>query len=398
MDRLGVLYYVGAFPSLSQSFVVNEISELHGRGHDVAVFAQDDPEEDVVHEEYETIDVPVHYASASYRDLPQLLSREPLRMGVRHATDGFLTRFHPKRIAKNLLLGAECAEFAGSLDFDVDVIHGHFASATRAGEILAARSLDVPCTVTVHAHEIFGSPNVGQVRYICEGVDHVVVPSEYNRRYLREEFGIRNEITVVPATTRVEKFESSGPAVENRLLSVARLVEKKGHAYAIEAVGHLVDRGYDVEYHVVGSGDRRELLERRVQEAGVEDHVEFLGTVSDERLRAELSEACVFVLPCVVAEDGDRDAVPVALKEAMAAGTACVSTTVSAIPELVTDGDDGLLVPPRDAATLAEAIGGLLDDPERRETIAANGRDTVYEEFDISDAVDALCEVFRSLR
>jgi glycosyltransferase involved in cell wall biosynthesis len=135
-----------------------------------------------------------------------------------------------------------------------------------------------------------------------------------------------------------------------------------------------------------------------VKQYGIEDHVEFLGHVPDERLKKELSEASVFILPCVIAEDGDRDAMPVVLKEAMASETACVSTTVSAIPELITNGLDGLLVPQKEPEELASAIQELLDNPEKRKKIAENGSETVYNRFDISDSVDTLTDVFESLQ
>jgi glycosyltransferase involved in cell wall biosynthesis len=213
---------------------------------------------------------------------------------------------------------------------------------------------------------------------------------------LREEIGVDTEMTVVPATTSVDKFEPSDGCVPGRLLSIARLVEKKGHEYAIDAVAQLVSQGYDVGYHIVGTGEREEFLHERVCERGVEDHVEFLGHVSDERLEAELLEAELFVLPCVIALDGDRDVAPVALKEAMATQTACVSTSISAIPELIADGRDGILVEPNDSEALTDAISSLLDNPSRREEIAANGRETVENKFDISQSVDQLVDIFQS--
>jgi glycosyltransferase involved in cell wall biosynthesis len=163
-------------------------------------------------------------------------------------------------------------------------------------------------------------------------------------------------------------------------------------------VNKLIKHGYNVEYHIVGTGEKKERLQQQVKEHGIEDHVEFLGHVSDERLQKELSEAAVFILPCIIAEDGDRDAMPVVLKEAMASETACVSTTVSAIPELITDGHDGLLVPEKEPDGLASAIQELLNNPEKRKALAAHGRETVYNNFDISESVDTLIEIFESLQ
>jgi glycosyltransferase involved in cell wall biosynthesis len=397
MVKLGILYYVESFPKLSESFILNEINEFYARGHDVAVFAQKHPNESFTHDEYEKIEVPIIHANASYTDFPGLVSEKSAQMALTHAKDGFFKHFSAKRVGHNLLLGTRCARFVEALDFEVDVIHAHFANPTSIGAMFAARYHGIPCTVTAHAVEIFSSPNVPQIKYICDGMDHVVVPSEYNRDYLNNEIGVANDITVVPATIRVEKFEPSGLTVENRLLTVARLVEKKGYPYAIKAVSKLIEQGYDVEYHIIGSGVMENRLKQRVKECGLDDHVEFLGHVSDERLQRELSEAAVFVLPCVIAEDGDRDAMPVVLKEAMASETACVSTTVSAIPELITDGHDGLLVPEKEPDKLVFAIQELLDNPEKREAIATSGRQKVQNKFDISQSIDTMTSVFKSL-
>ncbi|QRY24868.1 glycosyltransferase family 4 protein [Halobacterium sp. BOL4-2] len=394
MERLGILYYVTSFPKLSESFVLNEIRELKHRGHNVAVFALDNPSEEITHEEYRNISVPTYYADVSYIDAHSILSITSIKMAIKYGNSSLLSQLSTKSIVYSLVLGRLCSDFINSLDFDIDVIHGHFADSSKGGEILAARNHQVSCTVTAHAAEIFKNPNHQKTRFICDNVDHVIVPSDYNRQYLSEEAGVSNEMTVVPATSSTEKFGPSAPTVENRLLTVARLVEKKGYKFAIKAVKELVDRGYDIEYHIIGSGDLEGELQQQVEKYGIKDHVKFLGHVSDEVLRQELSEACVFLLPCVIAENGDRDAMPVALKEAMASETACVSTTVSAIPELITHGRDGLLVAPRETEELANAVNNLLDNPDRRRELAGNGRETVNNKFDIKDSVQTLVDVF----
>ena len=102
----------------------------------------------------------------------------------------------------------------------------------------------------------------------------------------------------------------------------------------------------------------------------------------------------MFVLPCVVAPNGDRDVMPVALKESMATATPCVSTAISGIPELIEDGHDGRLVPPNDAAAVAAAVESLLEDPPERRRLGDNARETIVADFDITSSVDALLEVF----
>jgi glycosyltransferase involved in cell wall biosynthesis len=386
-----VLYVVSRFPKISESFVLNEIHELHERGYDVSVFSFARPDDDVYHTEIEDLDVTVEYATRpSLGLLPGFLSRKILNASV--LGEGlFLDR--PLYSAYWLHVGKQIIEMIERLG-GVDIVHSHFAVPNRIGAVYAAAYHDIPCTITAHAYDIFRTNDLRQLKRVCSRFDHVVVPAEYNRRYLIDEVGIETEISVVPATTRVDKFEPSGECVPGRLLTVARLVEKKGHRYAIEAVADLVDRGYDVEYHLVGSGAQEDGLRALVERHGIREHVEFLGNVSDERLLEEFRDAAIFVLPCVIAGDGDRDITPVALREAMATRTACVSTNVTAIPEMITHGHDGVLVEPNDAAALAEAIAGLLDDPRRREELAGNARETMERRFDISNAVDRLIGIF----
>ncbi|WP_283403311.1 glycosyltransferase family 4 protein [Halorubrum sp. DM2] len=388
-----ILYTVNEFPKLSESFVINELYELKQRGHDIVVFSFTRPDEEVTHEEISGMDISVYYAKQpSLTSLPELFSKSVLNPKVlRHAAffEG------PLHHAYYLHFGKQIIEVINKEE-EIDLIHAHFAAPNRLACTYAAVYYEIPCTVTAHAYEIFSPPSLKRLQRVCSRFDHVIVPSEYNKRYLSEEIGVETDMTVVPATTSVDKFEPSDGCVSGRLLTVARLVEKKGYEYAIDAVTELIDRGYDVEYHIVGTGEREETLRSRVREHGIEDYVKFLGHVSDERLETELHEAELFVLPCVIASDGDRDVAPVALKEAMATQTACVSTSISAIPELITDGHDGILVEPNDSEALVDALSSLLDDQNRRKEIAANGRKTVESKFDISQAVDELVSVFQS--
>ena len=385
---------VSSFPRLSESFIINEIYELEKRGHNISVFSINRSDESIEHREVKKLN-----ASVCYADRPSLTSIS--KMSYEYLSNPAVLRRavfidKPHYLAYWLYLGDQIKRFIQKIG-GVDLIHAHFAEKHRLAATYAAASHDVPCTVTAHAYEIFVEDNINYMRKVCPRFDHLIVPSKYNERYLSEEMGIETDISVVPATTDTKKFEPSIGCVSERLLTIGRLVEKKGYEYAIDAVSQLVERGYDVEYHIIGSGERKDLLRDRVRERGIESHVEFLGNVSDERLERELQEAGLFVLPCVIASNGDRDVAPVALKEAMAMQTACISTTVSAIPELITDGNDGILVEPNNASALADSIAKLVDNPERRKTLAENGRKTVETKFDITHTVDELVSVFNTV-
>lgn len=390
---MNILYILDQWPRSFPGFIYYEIRELVERGHSIVIFALNDGSGDT-HSEFEQLPVEVEYAhSVSPRDLPGLLSGKILNERVLQ-----LARFreHPRKYLYWLLLGKQIAETMDG--YEIDLLHAHFAVPKRMAMIYAAAAHDLPCTAVAHAYEIYKRPDTNGVVRICQNVDHLIAPSEYNRHFLSRDLGIDTDISVVPATIDTADFHSTGAEVDGRLLTVGRLVEKKGHEYAIQAVSELLASGYAVEYHIVyGSGNRERYLKTLVDEHGISDAVEFHQNVSETRLKQELDEAAVFLLPCVIAADGDRDAMPVVLKEAMAMNTACVSTTVSAIPELITDGFNGVLVPPNDSTALADATSDLLDNKAKRRRIAQRGKETVEASFDISKSVDTLLGVFETL-
>ncbi|WP_160132615.1 glycosyltransferase family 4 protein [Halococcus salsus] len=391
---MNILYYLKNYPKLSQSFVLNEIVELDRRGHNVAVFARQNPGEEIQHQEYSQLEIPVRYAAQpTPRDLPDLL--DPVILNARVLRQ-VLYRTTPKNHARYLHLTRQCIEYIRNLDWEPDIIHCHFAHPNKFPATYTAKYFEIPCTVAAHAYEIFRNPDIRLLNALLNRMDRVIAPSQYNREYLRKQLQVKLPIEVVPATTRVSKYDPTHQEIPGRILTIARLVEKKGIEYAIEALGQLSETYPDVEYHIVGTGEQKEALRNQVRDLGVEDRVVFLGHVDDSRLHQELDEASVFVLPCVIASDGDRDAMPVVLKEAMAMETPCVSTTVSAIPELIEHEKNGLLVEPRDSVALADGVSKLLSDDDMRETMGHRARETVQQNFSLEAAGDSIVTAFEN--
>jgi len=392
---MDLLYVVGQFPKISESFVINEIHELDKRGHNVSVFAMRRPEEEITHSEVQKMDVNIHYGDTpSLKSALNLFNRNIFNPSIMQEACYI---DHPVFHASCLHKGKQIIDFIDA-ENGVDLIHAHFATPNRLAAKYAAAYHEIPCTVTAHANDIFSAPNVRRLQRVCSRFDHIVVPSYYNKKHLANNIGVDTEMTVVPATTSTDKFEPSDGCIPGRLLTIARFVEKKGHKYAINAVAKLVEQGHVIDYHMIGSGEREEMLREQVRQQGLTEHISFLGNVSDERLLEELHEAAIFVLPCVITNTGDRDITPVALREAMATQTACVSTTISAIPEVITDGHDGILVEPNNSEAIAEAIAELLENPSQREQLAENARNTIETKFDIQIAVNQLESVFKSLK
>lgn len=180
-----------------------------------------------------------------------------------------------------------------------------------------------------------------------------------------------------------------------RIATVARLVEKKGVEYAIDAIARLIRDGYEVEYDVIGDGPRRAALTRQIAEHGIERRVRLLGWLQPDAVRISLDRAHLLVAPSVTASDGDQEGIPNALKEAMAMGLPVVATRHGGNAELVDHGVSGLLVPERDAVALSAAVGELIAAPERWAAMGLAGRRKVESEFDVQRLTLGLEDIYR---
>jgi colanic acid/amylovoran biosynthesis glycosyltransferase len=182
-----------------------------------------------------------------------------------------------------------------------------------------------------------------------------------------------------------------------RLVSVGRLVEKKGIAHVLRALRLLLDRGVRTEYRVFGDGPLRQRLEALAGELGLAERVSFEGRREQERIREGLDRADVLVAASVTATDGDEEGIPNVLKEAMASGMPVVGTRHAGIPELIEDGVSGLLVPERDEAALAAAFARLAAEPDRWPAMGRAGREKVEREYDIQRLNDRLAGMLETL-
>ncbi|MEQ1848811.1 MAG: glycosyltransferase family 4 protein, partial [Nitrospira sp.] len=180
------------------------------------------------------------------------------------------------------------------------------------------------------------------------------------------------------------------------ILSVGRFVEKKGFLFLIEACRIIREHGVHFHCRIVGEPDEQsELVRDLIRRYGLEQKVSIEPGVTQEELRTIYHSATVFVLPCHIVDNGDRDGIPNVLAEAMASGVPVISTSVSGIPEIIEDRRNGLLVTPRDPVALAKAIEELLVDHDFRNNLAQAGRDTICGMFDSIKTTKQLFDLFQ---
>ncbi|HMB67855.1 MAG TPA: glycosyltransferase [bacterium] len=393
-----IAYIMSRFPKVTETFILYEILALEARGVPVDVHPLLREKTEVVHPEAARLLRRIRFHP--FVSLPILasnlrfLTRRPFAY-LRALFDVLAGTFG----SLNFFVGAlgvfpKSVRFAEEMQrAGVTHVHAHFATHPTVAALIIHRLTGIPFSFTVHGHDLHVEKRMLD-RKVREAA-FVISISEYNRRTMVDCCGewARDKIRIVHCGVDPEVFAyrrrppHDGPL---RLLNIGRFDEVKGHEYLVDACASLEERGVDFRCDIVGGGPRRERIRERIERAGLADRVRILGARPRPEVARLVAEADVFVLPSVMAANGEREGIPVALMEAMIAGLPVVSSVLSGIPELVTSGESGLLVPPRDAAALADALERLARDPELRARLGAAGRAKVEAEFDLAANVDRL--------
>ncbi|MDX6225327.1 MAG: hypothetical protein QOE64_1703 [Frankiales bacterium] len=263
----------------------------------------------------------------------------------------------------------------------VRVLHAHFAWQGAAAALLLSDLTGWPWSVTLHANDFLARRRNLELK--LADADKLVTVCEYNARYLREELGVTRDLHLIVCGVELPPLGAAGHT-RWHIVSVGRLVEKKGFDLLLDAVAKLAPSHPDLRVRIVGDGPLLEALLAQRDRLGLTDVVELSGGAEHEQVLETIAAAEVFCLAARIAADGDRDSMPVVVKEAMARGVPVVGTDVVGMPEMVDD-QVGRLVPAEDAAALAAALGELLDaDVSTRAALGAAGRRRVEERFTLS--------------
>jgi glycosyltransferase involved in cell wall biosynthesis len=382
-----VLYVVSQFPSWSETFIVREIRALLDQGVDVRILSLKHPSGELVHADAAALMDRVHHPPGMPAMLGNALRAwcaHPLRISAATATVVAGTWRNPTVLLKSL---ATLARSLGQLpwlrQFDPEFIHAHWSTYPATAAWMLARVMQRPFGFTCHAHDVFVNHQL-LGRKIADAALAVTI-SRHNVDWLdRNVTGLaQSKMQVVHCGVDLARIQwRPDGRTGNLVVSVGRLVPMKGLGTLIEALALLRAHGVEFRCLIAGEGPERAALQASVIALGLQDHVELPGALPQERVRAALDEAVVFALPCEIAADGSRDGIPVALMEAMAVGCPVVSCPVSGVPELIRDGEHGLLVPPHDPQALAIALRRLLGDAALRRQLAAAARLRIEQEFD----------------
>jgi colanic acid/amylovoran biosynthesis glycosyltransferase len=276
-----------------------------------------------------------------------------------------------------------------------DHLHAHWASTSATLAMVAAQVSGISWSFTAHRWDIRENNLLGLK---ARGACFVRAISVHGAEELAAAAGAPGwSPWVLHMGVRLPRPQARPrPEGPLRVLTAARLVEKKGHVYLLEAARLLRERGVSVRIELAGDGPLDALLRGRAAELGL-DEVIFLGNVSHDELLKAMSDGRwdAVVLPSVVTQSGDLEGIPVSLIEAMGLGLPVVSTNTGGIPELL-EGGVGILVPPNDAQAIADAVERLTREPALRAELAARGRARVEEAFSLERTAAALLARFRA--
>jgi colanic acid/amylovoran biosynthesis glycosyltransferase len=397
-----VAFFVPSFPELSESFILRQVTGLLDHGVDVRVFAErraDGPTHPQVHE-YALLDrtrfltepARLRHGVASHGQVPPVA-----RLGPAAATALALT---PSPTLRRRVAALRRVTWLRS-EAPADVVHCHYgetgllygfaATLWRAPLVVSFYGYDCSSYVRAHGADVY--------RPLLRRASTVTVLGERMQRRLIELGAQPAQLEIQPLSVDTRAF-TPVPRVARgmpRMLTVARLAEKKGIEYGIRAHALLVGRIPGLTYDIIGDGPLRGDLERIAQDAGVDGSVRFRGAMAGPDIATAMTEADVFVLPSTTAADGDEEGTPTVLLEAAACGLPVVSTRHADIPGIVEHDVTGLLVEERNVEDLAAAIASLLADEARRNAMGRDARNQAVDRYDVRPVTARLHALYASL-
>jgi glycosyltransferase involved in cell wall biosynthesis len=408
-EPLRVGYVLKRYPRYSETFVVNEILAHEAAGLAIEIFALRPPAETHFQNIISQVRAPVHYIRKPIqgRVSESLNSLAPTAASYFWAELQEASKVIPGFWAKLAVAQGEQASTvyqAAWLAREVRLkgithLHAHFGTVATSVARLASHFAGIPYTFTAHAKDIFHeSVEAEDMKRKLSDAATVITVSDYNLEYLQQTYGaaavrVQRIYNGLDLTQLAYKSPLHRPP---QIISVGRLIEKKGVPILIDACAILANRGCQFNCQIIGAGALEAELREQIQQLGLQSIVEIIGPRPQNEVFEQVQKAAVFAAPYVIGKDGNRDGLPTVLLESMALGTPCVSTDVTGIPEVVRDQETGLMVPQHDPKALADALERLLTDPTLRVQLATQARQLIESEFDIHRNTASLRTLFHT--
>jgi glycosyltransferase involved in cell wall biosynthesis len=396
------------YPRLSETFIAQEIRSMEKAGFSLRIFAMRRATDKSVHPVHREIMAPVGY-------LPEFLYEAPVRVlkslwrarrlpGFGRAFGAFLRDVKRDPTACRFRRFGQAAVMAAEMPADVAWVNVHFIHTPGSVARYATMMSGLPLSITAHAKDIWTTRNWDLKEKLAHAA-FAVTCTQAGQKHLNTLALAEKPVRLVyhgldlkrfrPLTAPASQRNGSSATSPVRLLTVARAVSKKGLDTLVDALAALPSDLHWTWTHI-GGGDLLASLQAQAKRHGIADRCRFLGALAQEDVLAAYHASDMFVLPCRIADDGDRDGLPNVLMEAGSQGLALVSTAVSGVTELIDDGETGALIPSDDPVALTGVIRRLVQDPMERYRLGRAVSAKVFRAFDHDQTVRDLMALFPS--
>lgn len=400
MSPKKIAYILSQFPETHETFILREIVELKKNNIELRIFSLKKCNDKVIHPLAQEFLNQTHYSSLISLPVIKALFffiwRKPITCFK------LIAYLIKNNISSLEFLIKSLGIFPISLYYakliasmNITHIHAHWATIPTTSAIIISRVLDIPFSFTAHAWDIF-LPNP-MLKEKVRRAEFVATCTGYNKRYLDSLLEQRENDKIFLNYHGIDFDtlpECKKEIDDTMIFSIGRLCEQKGFPSLLKACAILRNRGYTFKCVIVGEGPDRNALTRQIEHLQLAEHVILSGMQPQSYIFDMFNKARMFVLPCVISKNGDRDGIPNVMIEALAMRTPVISTTVSGVPEIIIDHVTGLTVEPRNSVQLADAMIEMLNDPEEAQTFTENGRKLVEEKFDIKKNIRELVSIF----
>lgn len=393
----GLAYLFERFPSFTQTFCYREIVELRRQDVSPAIFSVRRPVDEPAQDWDAAIVGQVEYLPGD-----EQLVREVDRAARKGKLPASATREIARWGRKTDFLRLYQAAYLGPRlqALGMRHVHAHFAGLAARTAYWIDRFFGIGFSFTAHANDIFAPKHfevsLGELIHAARGV---VTVSDFGVRFLCEQYP-RDAAKIHRVYNGIElarfpraEFTGTPPAI----ISIGRLIEKKGFPDLIEACRVLRERGIEFRCQIIGEGPLERSLRDQITAAGLTTVVTLTGPLPQGEVIERLAHGALFALPCVADAGGGMDNLPTVVMEAMAAGLPVVSTALGGLPEMVSDGVTGLLVPEHQPFALANAIAKILADQRLARSLGEAGRQWAAELFSIDKNAEALRALFQQV-
>jgi glycosyltransferase involved in cell wall biosynthesis len=292
------------------------------------------------------------------------------------------------------------------LDQQFDVIHSPFSTPDAIDKVyFLSRILNVPFTLCFRAHDIYHCNAFSELKKkvnVIRKASRLITISNYNKEHLKSIIDADMPVEIIHSALYPDYFipDKNIERSHNSILSVCRLTDQKGVIYLVEACHILQKRNIDYECTIIGEGPAIDTYKKRIDEKISElqiPGITFINYVTYGEIKEYLSRSTVFVLPCVIAPDGQRDILANVLKEAMAMQVPVITSDICGIEELVDDGISGILTRPEDPEHIADAVEKIFSQPETAKSMGEEGRRKIEKHFNTRTETGKLDRIFRDL-